>query len=205
MRRPQKAEIPQRVVDLDCGAFALRTLTVGDASERWAGWMDDAKNLRLLNAGPKRMTRDNIVDYVKRFDQRSHLLIGIFEKQSGLHIGFFRLDIDHALRRGLLFMLIGEQRYRQGRVATALRYPFQDYMFDVLGLNAILATVLASNVAMTRYMQKSGWVLDKTAEQHIKSQTDDAMLDLCYLRLTREAWAAWKKTNGAPAHDAAKA
>jgi hypothetical protein len=94
-----------------------------------------------------------------------------------------------------MFLLIGEQRYRHWRVTDDIRVPFQDYIFDVLGLNTILATVLESNQAMIRYMLKSGWAFDKRAEQHIKSQTSDAMLDLCYLSLSREAWQAWKKRN----------
>ncbi len=68
-----------------------------------------------------------------------------------------------------------------------LRGPFQDYIFDVLGLNTILATVLVSNRAMTRYMLKSGWNLDKTLDRNIKSQTADALLDLSYLSLSRDA------------------
>jgi len=187
------ANIPKREVRLDCGDYLLRTVTADDASERWAGWMSDPKNLRLLNSAPKAMTRGDIVAYINRFDQRSHLLIGIFVKQGGSQIGFFRLDIDHRLKRCLMFLLIGEQKYRHFSVTDDIRGPFQDYIFDVLGLNTILATVLASNRAMVRYMLKSGWNLDKTIGQNIKSQTADAMLDLSYLSLSREAWQAWQR------------
>src|SRR5689334_8844871 len=99
-------------VQVDCGKYVLRTLTKDDASDRWAAWMSDPKNVRLLNSAPKAMTRDDIVAYIEKFDQISHLLIGIFEKQSGVHIGFFRLDIDHRLNRCLMFLMIGERKYR---------------------------------------------------------------------------------------------
>jgi len=155
--------------------------------------MGEPKNLRLLNSAPKFMTRADIERYIDQFDQRSHLLIGIFEKQSGLNIGFFRLDIDARLKRCLMFLMIGEQKYRHWSVTHELRRPFQDYIFDTLGLDTILATVLTSNRAMVRYMLKSGWNLDRAAERQVKSQTADAMLDLSYLSLSREAWIAWKK------------
>ena len=192
------ANIPKRDVHLDCGDYLLRTVTADDASERWANWMSDPKNLRLLNSTPKAMTRKDIATYINQFDQRSHLLIGIFEKQSGSQIGFFRLDIDHRLKRCLMFLLIGEQRYRHWSVTDDIRGPFQDYIFDVLGLNTILATVLESNQAMIRYMLKSGWTFDKRSERHVKSQTDGTMLDLCFMHLSREAWMAWKKRNKSP-------
>lgn len=195
MAAASAANIPKREVHLDCGDYLLRTVTADDASERWADWMSDPKNLRLLNAAPKAMTRQDIVTYINQFDQRSHLLIGIFEKQGGTLIGFFRLDIDYRLKRCLMFLLIGEQKYRHWSVTDDIRGPFQDYIFDVLGLRTILATVLVSNRAMTRYMLKSGWNLDKTLDRNIKSQTADALLDLSYLSLSREAWQAWKRRN----------
>jgi len=189
------ADIPKREICLDCGHYLLRTVTEDDASERWAGWMGDPKNLRLLNSAPKAMRLEHIAAYINQFDQRSHLLIGIFEKQGGTQIGFFRLDIDDRLKRCLMFLLIGEQKYRHWSVTDDIRGPFQDYIFDVLGLNTILATVLDSNQAMIRYMLKSGWAFDKRAERHIKSQTSGAMLDVCFLSLSREAWQAWKQRN----------
>jgi RimJ/RimL family protein N-acetyltransferase len=198
MAMPPAANIPKREVHLDCGNYLLRTLTADDASQRWASWMDDPKNLRLLNAAPKAMRRADIATYINRFDQRSHLLIGIFEKTGGSLIGFFRLDIDRRLKRCLMFLLIGEQKYRHWRVTDDIRGPFQDYIFDELGLNTILATVLESNQAMIRYMLKSGWAFDKRSERHVKSQTPGTMLDLCFLHLSRDTWNAWKKKNLAP-------
>jgi RimJ/RimL family protein N-acetyltransferase len=195
MRPSHQPKMPKKIVRVDCGKYFLRTLKSEDASDRWASWMADPKNLRLLNSAPRAMTRNDIATYIEQFDQRSHLLIGIFEKQSGMHIGFFRVDIDHALNRCLGFMIIGEQKYRHWSVSQELRVPFQDFIFETLGLNTMLGTALASNRPMIRYLLKSGWTLDKTAEGHVKSQSDDAMLDLCFLSLSREAWRAWKKAN----------
>ena len=192
MQAPQQPKLPKRKIRVDCGKFFLRTLTREDATDRWASWMSDPGNLRLLNSAPQVMTRGDIATYIGQFDQRSHLLLGIFEKESGLQIGFFRIDIDPVMNRCLGFMMIGEQKYRHWSVAQALRIPFQDLIFETLGLNTMLGTALASNRPMIRYLLKSGWTLEKTAARHVKSQTDGTMLDLCFLSLTREAWRAWK-------------
>jgi RimJ/RimL family protein N-acetyltransferase len=157
--------------------------------------MTQAKNLRLLNSPPKTMSRSDIATYINQFDQRSHLLIGIFEKKGNLNVGFFRLDIDARLKRCLMFLMIGEQRYRHWRVTHQIRVPFQDYIFDRLGLNTILATVLTSNRAMVRYMLKSGWNLDNAAALPVKAQGAASEPELSLLSLSREAWAAWKKKN----------
>lgn len=188
-------ELPKIDVRVDCGDYLLRTLRPEDASNRWASWMMQSKNLRLLNSPPKTMSRADIATYIGQFDQRSHLLIGIFEKSGGLNIGFFRLDIDARLKRCLMFLMIGEQKYRHWSVTHQIRVPFQDYIFDTLGMKTILASVLTSNRAMVRYMLKSGWNLDKTADVPVKSQAATAAPSLSLLSLSREAWVAWKKKN----------
>jgi RimJ/RimL family protein N-acetyltransferase len=193
--KTQAAPLPKRDVSLDCDKFLIRTLKDDDASDRWASWMSDPGNLRLLNSAPKAMTRDDIAKYISQFDQRAHLLLGIFERLSGQHIGFFRVDIDPALKRCLGFMIIGDQRYRHWSVTEALRVPFQDFIFETLDLDLMLGTALASNIPMIRYLLKSGWSLDKTAERHVKSQIDGTMLDLCYMSISRAAWRAWKQKN----------
>lgn len=193
LARAQK--LPKIDVRVDCGDYLLRTLRPEDASDRWASWMTQAKNLRLLNSPPKTMSRSDIATYINQFDQRSHLLIGIFEKKGNLNVGFFRLDIDARLKRCLMFLMIGEQRYRHWRVTHQIRVPFQDYIFDRLGLNTILATVLTSNRAMVRYMLKSGWNLDNAAALPVKAQGAASEPELSLLSLSREAWAAWKKKN----------
>lgn len=186
---------PKIDVEVDCGDYLLRTLRPEDASDRWASWMVQQKNLRLLNLPPKAMARADVAAYIGQFDQRSHLLIGIFEKKSGLNIGFFRLDIDARLKRCLMFLMIGEQKYRRWSVTHQIRVPFQDYIFDTLGLKTILATVLTSNRAMVRYMLKSGWNLDRTATMPVKTQATAAAAELSFLSLSREAWSAWKRRN----------
>jgi hypothetical protein len=157
--------------------------------------MSDPKNVRLLNSALKPMTRDDIVAYIEKFDQISHLLIGVFEKQSGLHIGFFRLDIDHRLNRCLMFFMIGEQKYRHWSVTHEIRVPFQNYLFDDMDLDTLLGTALTSNRAMVRYLLKSGWHLDKTTTWPVQSQTAAATPNLSFLSLSREAWREWKKKN----------
>jgi RimJ/RimL family protein N-acetyltransferase len=83
-------------------------------------------------------------------------LIGIFEKQSRALIGFFRVDIDHALNRCLGYMLIGGAKYRNRSVTDELRVPFQDYIFETLGFKTMLGTALGSNRPMIRYLLRSG-------------------------------------------------
>jgi RimJ/RimL family protein N-acetyltransferase len=190
MPEPHRSKIPKKKIRIDCGRYWVRTLTTDDASERWASWMDE-KSRRLVNAAPQAMTQSDVAAYIKQFDQRTHLLLGIFEKLGGAHVGFFRVDIDPVLHRCLIYVML-EREYRHLPRTRDIVIPFHDFIFETLGLKTALATALASNRAMMGFLLRTGWTLERTAEGHVKSQTADGMLDLCFLSLTREAWRAWK-------------
>ena len=187
---------PKRKVWLDCGDYVLRTITAEDATDRWAHWMEDAEAIEMLNAPRAAMTKDDLVAYIKSFDQRTQILIGIFEKRSGLLLGFLRNDVNFDTGQFLVSMIIGEPEYRHSGVTNAVTVPFRDYFFEELGMNAMLATALSHNKPIIHYLYATGWTLDRTIERHIKSNSDERMFDLCFFSQTKEAWRTWKKEKG---------
>jgi RimJ/RimL family protein N-acetyltransferase len=187
---------PKRKVDIDCGNYVLRTITARDATDRWARWMEDAEASEVLNAPRAAMTREDLVSYIKGFDQRTRILIGIFEKSSGLLLGFLRNDVDFETGQFLVSMIIGEPQYRHSGVTNAVTPRFRDYFFETLGMNVMLATALSHNKPIIHYLYATGWTLDHTIPRHIKSNIDDRMFDLCFFSQTKEGWRAWKKARG---------
>lgn len=181
---------PREPVRIEAGAYFIRTLVDEDASERWAGWPADPEVAQLLNAPARRMTKSEIVDYIRGFDQRSRLLLGIFERESGIHIGFYTISINQAAGRGLVNLLIGERAYRNRGVLTATRIPFARFFFETLKLRTMLAAALAHNRVILNRLLRDGWVHERTLTQHVKSQAGDGMLDLCLLRYSVETWTA---------------
>ena len=195
MPPPKTKKPPKRDIDIDCGRYRLRTAKAADASDQWAAWMADPEAVHMLNAPAQMLTKDDIATYIKQFDQRSHILIGIFEKEREALLGILRVDIDFANSRCLVSLLIGDPQHRNAGVTNAVTVPFRDYFFETVGLQTMLATALARNKPITHYLFKSGWTLDKTLPGHVKSHADGAMLDLCFFSLTRDAWREWKRKN----------
>jgi RimJ/RimL family protein N-acetyltransferase len=195
MPTPRPAKIPKTSVRIDCGRYLIRTIKADDASDRWASWMSDPEAVQMLNAPGRAMQKSDIASYIKQFDQRSHLLLGIFAKETGQHLGIFRIDIDRRTGRFLVFLLIGEPEFRNRGITNDVTVPFRDYFFETLGLDTMLATALSRNYAIIHYLRKTGWTLDQTLPRNVKSQSDGSMLDMCFFSLTREAWRAWKQAN----------
>jgi RimJ/RimL family protein N-acetyltransferase len=195
----RNAKLPKKTVRIDAGDYYMRTVTADDASDRWAAWMADPEAVVMLNAPVQTLTKAQVADYIGSFDQRTHMLIGIFAAAGDKLLGFLRIDIDPTLGRFLVSMLIGEPQYRNKGVTNAITVPFRDYFFETLGLKVMVATALSHNKPIIHYLIRSGWQLDKTIPGHVKSQSDGAMLDLCFFSQTREAWRTWKKANLPPA------
>jgi RimJ/RimL family protein N-acetyltransferase len=191
---PRQSIIPPKIVSIRSEKYLVRTIAADDASDRWAGWMGDPEAMHMLNLPARTWTKADVVGYIKTFDQRSVLLLGIFEKSSGAHLGILTVDINQATSQFLVNMLIGEPGYRRKGVTWEITVPFRDYFFETLGLEVALASALVRNTPITEYLLKTGWKLDQTLERNAKSNPDGGMLDLCLFSLSREAWRDWKKS-----------
>jgi RimJ/RimL family protein N-acetyltransferase len=174
--------------------YLVRTIKPDDASERWASWASDPELVYMMNMSPLTWTTHDVADYIKKYDQRSRLLLGIFERDTWKHIGVIAAEIRHG-DQVLGNMFIGDPQYRNKGVITEILVPCRDYFFDKLDIKIMRGTVLARNHVMTALLLKTGFTLDQTVKNYVKSKSDDSMLDLCMFSLTRDAWRAWKETN----------
>src|SRR5579883_44746 len=196
MPKPPLPNGLRKDVRIDSEQYLIRTITLSDASDRWAAWMSDPGARHMLNLPPRSWSRQDVINYINTFDQRSTLLLGIFEKTSGTHIGIFTVDINTLQGQFLVNFLIGEPAYRYKGVIASIAVPFREYFFETLGLKTAMASVLARNSPMVRYLLKNGWTLERTVQGGARSNSDGSKLDICLFSLSRDAWREWKKKLG---------
>jgi RimJ/RimL family protein N-acetyltransferase len=182
-------------IKIEASEYLIRTLLVEDASDRLAAWFSDPDVRYTLNARARIWSRDDVVNYIKEFDQTSKLLLGIFEKRSALLVGLFTIWINRNTGQGLINILIGEADFRNKGIRSRgilvdILVPFYDFVFQALGLNELLASALARNKIIINTLKNHGWKLDQTLQGHQKSNSDGSMLDVCLYSLTRRSWEA---------------
>jgi RimJ/RimL family protein N-acetyltransferase len=177
-----------------CGRYFLRKIKREDASERWAGWLADPWTTHALNSPPAKLTKNDIVEYIKQFDQRSRLLLGVFERGTRLHVGFIRLDIDDDVSEAFVSAVIGEPAHRNRGATTDVFVPMLDYLFDTVGLERVRASILDRNQLTLNYLLKLGWQKDPTPETPIKSYSDGAPLERWSVSWTRDAYRGFRQT-----------
>ncbi len=186
--RPRKKELW-----FHCGRYFARTIKREDASDRWAGWLSDPHTSYVLNTQTKKLQRSEIVQYIKSVDQRSQLLIGIFERKTRLHVGIIRLDIDYELKEVLVNSFIGEPEHRNRGATVDVFVPILDYLFDKAGLDKVMAPILLRNQMTMRFLLKLGWKTEQYTSQ-VKSALDGTMLDIRSVSYTRDAYRAMKQS-----------
>ena len=187
--RPTKKELWFR-----CGRYFLRTIRREDASDRWAGWLADSWTIHVLNSPPKELRKADIADYIRQFDQRSHLLLGIFEMGTRAHVGFIRLDIDEAAGEALVNAVVGEPEHRNRGATTDVFVPLLDFLFDTVGIEKVRASILLRNRVTLDYLLKLGWAREAAPQAPVRSYADGALLDRCMVSWTRDAYRAFRQT-----------
>lgn len=189
---PQAAAKP---IYLETPHLYMRTLTAGDASERFGAWFEQDEVSRGLNLAARKKTKAEIAAYIAGFDQVSKILLGIFDKTNDLLVSIITVHVDWMIGRFLANTVVGEAEYRHRGVMLEVSRPFRDYFFETLDLKVMTATALASNRQIIGYLEKTGWTRNQTLKNQVRSQADGAPADLCLYSLTREAWNVWKAAN----------
>jgi RimJ/RimL family protein N-acetyltransferase len=176
-----------------CGRYFLRTVKREDASDRWADWLSDPWTVHVLNSAPRAFTRSDVADYIKQFDQRSRLLLGIFEMGTRLHVGFVRIDLDKE-GDALVNAVIGEAAHRNRGANTDVFVALLDFLFDEIEVRRVRASVLLRNEGTLAYLLKLGWQRDETRGAPVRSVADGSPLETCTVSWTREGYQAYRQT-----------
>lgn len=168
--------------------YILRSLTPGDASGRWAEWLNDPVAARMLNARPRSFTLDELRAYIATFDQTTRLLLGIFDRATGQHIGIMVGEIVEEGHKIVPSVLIGEAAYRRIGVMSELGDAIHGHVFETLAFEAALAYVLPRNDAVIALLEWRGWKRVGVVPGAKVSVTTGEPLDLLVYEMTREFW-----------------
>lgn len=94
--------------------FRLRELTVEDATPRYAAWLRDAQIQRWISGAAATQELSALRAYIaSRVGRDDVLFLGIFAKDSGLHVGNIKYEpIDSVAGKATLGVMVGDPDYR---------------------------------------------------------------------------------------------
>lgn len=172
---------------LEGSGFHLRPLRVSDATERYAGWLDDPETTRFLETKPGSTTVASLAEYIRgHVERHDSLLLGIFPGPDARHVGNVKLDpIVFVHRWAVLGIMIGEPDRRGQGLGAAVVRRVLDYAFTALALHRVELGVVADNAAAIACYERIGFVLEGVHRE--RTRRDDCYVDsLHYAILDRD-------------------
>lgn len=144
--------------------FFLRELVPEDANETYLGWLNDSAIQRFITSANKTHTQAELSAYVcSRLNRDDVLFLGIFEKQSGKHIGNIKFEpIDTIESYAVLGMLIGDESWRGKGVAGEVIDASIDTICVQRGVKEIILGVELDNKSAIRAYEKVGFQIEPT-------------------------------------------
>jgi len=148
----------------------LRKFRVKDITEHYINSLNAREVVALTNAAKKKWDIKSVEQYVMKSNKRNiSLLVGIFLKSSGRHIGNIRLsgfDSYHS-RVELGIMIFDMSQWGKGYGLESLE-AVVEHIFKELKLHRICADYYSVNKRSTRLFQKAGFIIEGVFKDHFK-------------------------------------
>jgi hypothetical protein len=166
--------------------YLVRTLSPSEASERACAWLADPLKARMLNMRPRTLSLDEFSDYIASHDGIAGHILGIFEKESGAHVGLWSVYIDWDLKEFLVNVLVGGRGPDMPAVRQETQPPLIRYLFDGLGLETVRCAVLSDNHSITDQLANAG--IEPEHKSFKASATEQAFVEIQHFSVSKEVW-----------------
>lgn len=156
----------------------LRSLTEGDATERYAAWLNDPSVNQYLESRFRKHTVTGVADFIRGCNaDPSVLLLGIYLADGGSHIGNIKIgpiDRNHGL--GEVGLMIGDQAaWGKGYAREAIGAVTQ-HAFMSLGLFKLSAGCYAPNIGSQRAFEACNYRVEAVRPRHYRCGEDRVSL-----------------------------
>lgn len=188
---------PGQSVWLESQNYFMRTLKPEDVSDRLLGWCADPEVMVPLGAEPRAYSRAEVIDYIGGFDSIGGFLLGIFVKDTGLHIGWRSIEYDGEKGWARTNPAIGDKSYRGRGVNFELRNVVYDFSFYSVGIKWMMATVYSDDMLMRRRAERAGYRAFHNVVRPHKG-TDGKKREVIVLSLGERDWRAKRRWLCAP-------
>lgn len=133
-------------------------------------WLEDPAVMRFIEAGRSAPDRADMSTYISSMNASTdNLLLGIFAKDSELHIGNIKLgSIDSYHGRADIGLIIGNKSYWKQGYATEAIAAVAEYAGSTLGIRRVFAGCHASNEGSVKAFLNAGFEIEGRLREHAR-------------------------------------
>ena len=166
----------------------LRTMTPADVTDRVVGWFADPELTAYLRNKGKNFTEQELKDFVTDHDNVSSFMLGIFDQETRLQIGWFRVLCDDGT--SCSSRAIADPAFRGRGLDQEAFAAYYEFIFGQLKQHRHYGTIYFGNKAGHIPITKYGSRVEGVRRRHkFKNET---WHDLIYDGLLVEDWRARK-------------
>lgn len=195
---------PGEPLGLESENFFLRSMTPTDLTNRYIDWARDAELMENLNTPPREINREQLTRYISRFDNKTKFHLGVFTKESGLHVGFYTIYIDARTRAAQTNVVIGDRDYWGRSVVQETRAAIIDFLFDHMKLERVWGSPFERNFPSIFNYKAQGFTCEGVLRKH-GVRVSGERVDQYVFGLLKEEWYARRGRGQPKAPDAASA
>jgi RimJ/RimL family protein N-acetyltransferase len=139
-------------------AIVARPLIASDVDERYLSWFRDEKVVRFLES--RNLSRDEVIAFMEAGRDAHRFMDAICLRESGLHIGNVKIDVNWKHSSADLSILIGDRaHWNKGHATSAIR-AMTRRAFEILRLRKLTAGIYAMNLGSLKCFERANWRLD---------------------------------------------
>lgn len=149
-----------RAVEIVSERFLLRELTEEDVNEGYLSWLGDVEAKKYITFAVKTKSLSDLKQYVRdRIGRDDILFLGIFEKNTGLHIGNIKYEpVNSYLGYAIMGLLIGDANYHGKSVASEVLVASAHWLMVNRNIKQIVLGVSKDNYRAIRAYEKAGFI-----------------------------------------------
>lgn len=158
----------REVFDAILAKLTIRELSESDVGHEYLDAMNDSELLRFTEARHRSWSKTDVLAYVaEHWTSSNQVLLGIFERFSGRHIGNVRLFNRNRVHRRceLSVLIFGEGARSRGIGSAAIDFAAR-FAFREWGLHRVMADYYSVNAASGRAFEKAGFRYEGTFLDH---------------------------------------
>lgn len=167
-------------------------MTPEDISDRYIAWAKDPELMENLNNPAQVINRTQLTRYIKKFNNKTSFHLGVFDKKSGLHIGFFTAHCDAKNRSAQTTVVIGDREYWGKGVVLEARGAIFDFLFNRVGVVKIWGSPFERNFPSIFNYKAQGFTCEGVLRKHVVN-VQGKRVDQYIFGLLREEWRERRK------------
>lgn len=138
--------------------FRLTSIGPDQVSDDWVRWTGDAQLMRQINVPLRKLKRRDIQQYVIAAKKTGRAIVGIYEKQSGAHVGIYEIALNSQNRNVTLNVLIDQQRYDLSIVLRETDPVLLKFLAARYGMQKAVAKVVETYLPAVRHYEETEWM-----------------------------------------------